>query len=60
MEKIIDSPFTDGKAVLNKKLKKMSFRKEEFEVFDLFYKCENTGEELLQYAIQFQPGSEVS
>jgi putative zinc finger/helix-turn-helix YgiT family protein len=45
MEKIIDSPFTDGKAVLNKKLKKMSFRKEEFEVFDLFYKCENTGEE---------------
>lgn len=45
MEKIIDSPFADGKAVLKKRLKKMSFRKEEFDVYDLFYKCEITGEE---------------
>ncbi|HMQ70462.1 MAG TPA: DUF4065 domain-containing protein [Ignavibacteria bacterium] len=45
MEKVIDSPFADGNAVLKRKLKKMSFRKEEFEVYDLFYKCEITGKE---------------
>lgn len=45
MEKIIDSPFTEGKAVLHKRIKKMEFRKEEFEVYDFYYKCEVTGKE---------------
>ena len=45
MDKIIDSPFSKGKAVLHKKIKKMTFRKEEFDVYDLYYKCEDTGKE---------------
>lgn len=45
MEKIIESPFADGKAVLHKRLKKISFRKEEFDVYDLYYKCSETGKE---------------
>ncbi len=45
MDKIINSPFSKGKAVLHKKIKKMSFRKEEFDVYDFYYKCENTGKE---------------
>ena len=45
MEKIIDSPFTEGKAILHKKLVKMSFRKKEIEVYDFFYKCEDTRKE---------------
>lgn len=45
MEKIIDSPFSEGKAVLHKKIKKMAFRKEDFEVYDFYYKCEDTGKE---------------
>lgn len=45
MEKIINSPFTEGNATLHKKIKSMTFRKEEFDVYDFYYKCEDTGKE---------------
>jgi len=45
MKKIIDSPFTDGKAALQLKPKKMTFRKEEFDVYDYYYVCEKTKKE---------------
>ncbi|HAY35177.1 MAG TPA: DNA-binding protein, partial [Bacteroidetes bacterium] len=45
MKKIIESPFSDGKALLKKRINNMSFRKEEFEVYDFYYKCEDTGKE---------------
>ena len=45
MEKIIKSPFTEGNAALHKKIKSMTFRKEEYDVYDFYYKCEDTGKE---------------
>lgn len=45
MEKIIESPFTEGKADLQNRIVKMTFRNEEFEVYDFYYKCEKTGKE---------------
>lgn len=45
MRKFIESPFADGKAALRITSKKMTFRKEEFDVFDYFYVCEVTKKE---------------
>lgn len=45
MKSLIESPFGDGKAILERKPKKMVFRGEEFEVCDHYYRCETTGKE---------------
>lgn len=45
MKKKIDSPFADCKAVLNVAPQKMSFRKEEFDVYDYYYVCDETKKE---------------
>ena len=45
MKNIIESPFSDGKAALNIVSKKMTFRKEEFDVYDYYYICEVTKKE---------------
>jgi len=42
---IIDSPFSDGKASLQRKHNRLSFRKEEFEIIEHFYVCQDTKEE---------------
>lgn len=42
---IIDSPFSDGKATLQRKHSRLSFRKEEFEIIEHFYVCQDTKEE---------------
>lgn len=45
MKNIIDSPYGDGKAVLESVVKEEEFRKEKFIVREYFYKCEETGKE---------------
>lgn len=45
MKRIIESPFANGNASLQIRPKTMTFRKEEFEVFDYFYICNATGRE---------------
>ncbi len=45
MKKTIESPFADCNAVLHITPQKMSFRKEEFDVYDYFYVCEITKKE---------------
>jgi putative zinc finger/helix-turn-helix YgiT family protein len=45
MKKIIESPFADCNAVLNITPQKMTFRKEEFDVFEYYYICEKTKKE---------------
>lgn len=41
----IDSPFTDGKAELIRKVKSFEFRKSNFEIVEHYYKCEDTHSE---------------
>ena len=41
----IESPFSTGKANLTKKLNALNFRKNEFEITEHFYVCEDTKEE---------------
>lgn len=45
MKNLIDSPYGDGKAVLESVVKEEEFRKEKFTVYEYFYKCEITGNE---------------
>lgn len=45
MKKIIGSPFAECNAVLHVTPKKMSFRKEEFDVYDYYYVCDETKKE---------------
>ncbi len=45
MKKTIESPFADCNAVLHVTPQKMTFRKEEFDVYDYFYVCEITEKE---------------
>jgi hypothetical protein len=39
------SPFTGKEMTIQKKMRTMSFRKEEFEISFHFYKCMDTGEQ---------------
>ncbi|NVN18235.1 DUF4065 domain-containing protein [Muricauda sp. HICW] len=41
----IDSPFSNGQAILKKKKSNLTFRKNDFEITEHFYVCEDTGEE---------------
>ncbi len=41
----IDSPFSEGQASLNRKVSTFSFRKNDFEITEHFYLCEETQEE---------------
>ncbi|HUZ60311.1 MAG TPA: type II toxin-antitoxin system antitoxin SocA domain-containing protein [Hanamia sp.] len=45
IEEIIDSPFNDGKATLNRKPGKFPFRRDEFEIVEHFYVCDTSQEE---------------
>jgi transcriptional regulator with XRE-family HTH domain len=45
IDELIESPFSAGKANLLKKLNVLTFRKNEFEITEHFYVCENTNEE---------------
>ncbi len=45
MKKTIESPFANCNAVLHVTPKKMSFRKEEFDVYDYYYVCDETKKE---------------
>lgn len=45
INEVIDSPFSNGKATLQRKLSKFPFRKDEFEIAEHFYLCEETKEE---------------
>jgi transcriptional regulator with XRE-family HTH domain len=45
IEQQISSPFTDGKATLHKKVSRLPFRKEEFEIVEHYYVCDETREE---------------
>lgn len=45
MKKIIECPMCDGSAKLLSEKRKRTFRKEEFEVTEFFYHCEQCGEE---------------
>lgn len=45
MKKTIESPFADCNAVLHVTPKKMSFRREEFDVYDYYYVCDETKKE---------------
>lgn len=45
MKKIIECPMCDGVARLRSEKKKRVFRKEEFDVTEFFYRCENCNEE---------------
>ena len=45
MKKIIESPFADCNASLHIKPVKMTFRKEEFDVYDYYYVCDKTKKE---------------
>lgn len=44
MKKMIECPVCDGKAALSLERKKRIFRKEEYDVYEYFYKCEKCGE----------------
>src|SRR5690606_31878218 len=41
----MESPFTGGEAVLLKEKKQIEFRRDLFEITQLYYKCKDTGEE---------------
>jgi len=41
----IDSPFTDGNAVLKRKVNSFEFRKSNYEIFEHYYECETTHNE---------------
>ena len=45
MNRIIDCPMCDGKAELNFELKIRKFRKEEFKLYEAFYKCNTCNED---------------
>ena len=45
MEQTIDSPYSDGKAVLSYNIKEEDYRKEIFTIYEFYYKCEITGNE---------------
>lgn len=45
MQAIINSPFTVGKAILQKELKEHEFRNDVFTITQHYYKCKDTGQE---------------
>lgn len=45
MKRIIKSPYGSGNAVLKYEIKEEVFRKETFEVYSFYYKCQKTGNE---------------
>jgi putative zinc finger/helix-turn-helix YgiT family protein len=45
MKKIIECPMCDGNAELQSEKKNRTFRKEEFEITEFFYRCNKCGEE---------------
>jgi transcriptional regulator with XRE-family HTH domain len=45
INEIIDSPFSNGRASVQRKLSKFPFRKDEFEIAEHFYLCDDTKEE---------------
>jgi len=51
INEVIDSPFSNGKATLHRKPNKLPFRKDEFEVVEHFYVCEETKEEFTTSAL---------
>ncbi|MCH8318706.1 MAG: DUF4065 domain-containing protein [Bacteroidetes bacterium] len=45
MQAVINSPFTVGKAILQKELKEHEFRNDVFTITQHYYKCKDTGQE---------------